>query len=183
MDFGVRGRFAENAPVEVDLAGPVEGVVGGDHLERVPAVGGFVAGLAVRAPRVAVGAGFLELELELFGVGDGRGGGAPVLAYVAAGVDAFAVAAAGELGDFGEDADAAAGEAHDAVDLECVFLVFGVVGGPVVAAEERLVVLSAAETAEYVEIGEPAAEEIGDAIFASDRAGSTASKEHSTSYV
>ena len=64
-----------------------------------------------------------------------------------------------------------------------MLLVFGVVGGPVVAAEERLVVLSAAETAKHVEIGEPAAKKIGDAILAADRAGPTTSKEHSTSYV
>ena len=95
MDFCVGGGFPEHAAVEVDLSGPVEGVVGGDHLERVPAVGGLVASLSVRAAGVAVGAGFLELELELFGVGYGRWGWAPVLAYVAAGVDAFAVAAAG----------------------------------------------------------------------------------------
>lgn len=185
LDLRVGRGLSQHAAVEMDLAGPMERVVGGDHLHRVPAVGGLVAAgllLAVWTPWVAVSAGLLKLEFEPFGFGDGGRGGEPVPTDVGAGVDAFAVAAAGELGDLGKDTDAPASEAHDAVDLEGVlFFVFGVVCGPVVATEERLVVFPAAEAAEDVEVGEPATQEVGDAVLAVDGAGSAAS-EHSTGH-
>lgn len=170
----------------MDEAGPVEGVVGGDHFLAVPAgVGAGGAGAAVGAAAVGVGAGVLEVAFEALG-GDGDGGrGGPVRADGAVGPDAFVVALAGEFGDGGEDADAAAGEAHEAVDLEFVLVFFergrgggGRGGRPVGAAEEGLVVLAAGEGAEHVEVGEPAAEEVGDFVFAVDGLGPAAGEDH-----
>lgn len=134
-------------------------------------------------------AGVLQVELEAVGGGDDGGGGPPEGADGAVGPDALVVALAGELGDLGEDADAAAGEAHKAVDAEFVFVGgvrrrggggqgVGAARGPVRAAEEGLVVFAARERAQHVEVGEPAAEEVGDFVLAVHGLGAAAAEDH-----
>jgi len=135
----------------------------------------------VGAALVDVGAGVLEVALELVGGGDGGGRGGPGLADVAVDVDALRVALAGELGDLGEDADAAAGEAEEAVDLEVVFVrVRGGVVRPVVAAEEGSVVFAAAEAAEHVQVREPAAEEVRHFVLPVHGLGAAAGDDHAS---
>ena len=53
-----------------------------------------------------------------------------------------------------------------------------VVVGPVVAAEKRLIVFATAEAAQNVQVSEPAAEEVGDAVFAVDGAGAATGQDH-----
>lgn len=160
-------REGEDAAREVDKARPVVGFVRGvDFLGFARgAVGlglGFI-GVGVHAAAIdGAGAGD-EAFLEFFGLL------AEVLRRSPAGLDlvrdgvyALVVALGGEFGDLGEEGDAAAGEAEEAVDLVDFFVV--AVDEPKAAAvlevgaEEGLFV-AIGEAAEDVEVGEPAREE------------------------
>lgn len=145
--------------MELDQASPVESVVCGDELNSVGRVEiGAVA--AVVAALLDVLTGFVEVVLDLFGSADDFGRGLPVRSDVALRVDALIVAGVGEFCDVGEDGDAAACEAHEAVDLMDVrvLLRFQL---EVVAMEEWQVPATA-EAPEYVQVSKPAVEKVVD---------------------
>lgn len=164
----------------MDLSRPMKRVVGRQHLERVPAVLDLVPSVSVRAAGIPMRTRILKVPFELLGPRDGGQGRAPVLAQVAAGIDPFAIAQAGQLGDLGQDADASARETHQAIDLERLLFIASVVRSPIVATEEGLVVFAAAEAAQDVQIGEPAAEEVGHPVLAVDGAGTAAGEDHAS---
>jgi hypothetical protein len=84
----------------MDQPRPVEGLVRGDHLAAVPRVLD-VGAVLVRAAAVGVEAGGLEVGFQGARYGEDVWWGRPVVDDGAVGVDALAVALAGQLGDLG----------------------------------------------------------------------------------
>lgn len=145
--------------MELDEAGPVEGVVCGDQFDgvgrvEVGAVAAVVAALLDMLPC------FVEIGFDLFGFADGFRRRLPILSDVALRVYALVIASMGELCYAGEDGDAATSEAHEAVDLVALRVVLGI-ALEVVAVEEREVPATA-QASQYVQIGKPAGQEMID---------------------
>ncbi len=84
----------------MDQPRPVEGLVRGDHLAAVPRVLD-VGAVLVRAAAVGVQAGGLQAGFQGASDGEDVWWGRPVVDDGAVGVDALAVALAGQLGDLG----------------------------------------------------------------------------------
>lgn len=97
----------------------------------------------------------LETVLQPVGRGDAFLGGSPGAADAAGGVDTGDVAATGYAGDLGEDTDATAGKAEEAVDMATYFLHFVTAGGKGDVAQVGGM-CSATQTAQNVEVDEPA---------------------------
>lgn len=158
---------------------PVKGIVGGFHLDRVPTLFVLHSVVVVRAAaRISPRARLLQVRLQLLGYRNSGCRRLPVIQDDAFRIDPFAIANSSKVSHLSEKPDAATREAQQAVDLEIVASLVGIVVHPVLSDIHRLIVFAAAEAPKDIQVGEPAAQEVGHSILSMHRAGSAASEKH-----